>query len=86
MRVEKAAICLNGIVYSLDRPNRHHSIIAFLVENGEKPPIRGEQGFVLSDGSFVNRKDALNIAIASGQVVLADCVAPLVGLFSEDLW
>ena len=86
MKVEKAAIRLNDIVYSLDRPNRHHSIIAFLVENGEKPPIKGEQGFVLSDGSFSNRKDALQIAIASGQVVLDNCKAPLIGLFSEDLW
>lgn len=85
--VKEAAIRLNGMVHSVPRPGRHHTIIDMLVlEKGFPPPIAGEQGFVLSDGKFVNRKKALKIALESGQLKLEDCHAPATGLFSEDLW
>ena len=45
---------------------------------------RGEQGFVLSDGRFVTRKQAAHIAIKYGQIEKPK--HPVHGLFSEDLW
>lgn len=85
--VKEAAIRLNGTVHSVPRPGRHHTIIRILVlEKGFKPPISGEQGFVLSNGEFVRRKEALQVAIEAGQLDIEDCHAPSIGLFSEDLW
>ena len=44
------------------------------------------QGFLTSKDRFVNRKEALEIAIAAGQVNENELGNPLIGLFSEDLY
>lgn len=82
--IEVAAIRINGRVFSLPRPNRHHDIIDYLAEVEQLPiPIGGDQGFVDSDLGFVGRLHAADIAPANGQVKKLD--APPF-LFSEDLW
>ena len=48
-------------------------------------PSGKAQGFVTEYGEFVNRKDALTIAIDSKQVRKGETVRPN-ELFSEDLW
>lgn len=73
LQVEKAAIRTN--------------VIYMIRESGYTGPINGDrQGFVLSDGRFVPRKVALEVAIKAGQVVRDECHAPSTVLFSEDIW
>jgi hypothetical protein len=77
-----AAIRVDGrIVLSVPAPGRHHDII-----NAEFFPIEYAftEGFLTSAGTFVDRENALELAIKAGQFN-----APAEGkreLFSEDLW
>lgn len=48
-----------------------------------KKQVRGIQGFLTEDGSFIRRKPAAILALQTGQVKTLD--APP-SLFSEDLW
>ena len=72
-----------GNPVALPAPNRHHHIIRKMAREGHPTPITGEQGFLLSDGTFVGRMRARMFAIAAGQVI-----QPMhrFYLFSEDLW
>lgn len=72
-----------GII-SLPRPNRHGDIIKHMVEDlGYEDALDWQQGFLTSSSRFVNRIEAANIAIESGQI---DKLHWLPNLFSEDLW
>jgi hypothetical protein len=62
---------------------RHHEIIAQMRASGVEKPITGEQGFVNSDGAFLNRIDAAAEAIACGQIAKLNWPPRL---YSEDLW
>jgi hypothetical protein len=88
LRVEKAAIRTNeGQVFTVDPPKRHHDVIRAIRESGYEGPVCGDrQGFVLNDGRFVMRKAALRVAIKAEQARLDKCIAPGIGLFSEDIW
>jgi methyl coenzyme M reductase subunit C-like uncharacterized protein (methanogenesis marker protein 7) len=84
-RIERAAIKLQGTVYSVPRPGRHHDVIRVMVAEHQLPtPICGVQGFILSDETFVDRQDALRIALEAGQV--ATHHARAMGLDSADVW
>lgn len=85
-KVEMAAIIgEDGKVYSLPRPNRHHNIIFHLAKDlKHSTPIKGEQGFVLTDGTFVDRKTAKLHAIANNQLLETASRSEL--LFSECMW
>jgi hypothetical protein len=65
-----------GTVWSAPRPARH---IVFGENYGDIV-----QGFVLDDGSFVDRVEGLAIAKANGQMIRK--TQPEDRLFSEDLW
>lgn len=78
-----AAIRINGNVYGLPAPARHHDIIRYLADGRIEPPIRGEQGFIDDGAGFVGRKEAAVIALEEGQV--KQLIAPP-NLFSEDVW
>jgi hypothetical protein len=45
-----------------------------------------EQGFMTSHNRFVDRIEAMQIAINQNQVLESDLYNPLIGLFSEDLY
>lgn len=82
--IATAAIQYEGMIFSLPRPNRHHNIMHQMTYLGI-PMIGREQGFLTSEGEFVERLEALEIAKAAGQnPKMAN--APYLGLFSEDLW
>ena len=84
-KVEKAAITAeDGKVFSVDRPGRHNHVIALMVEKGYSKPIKGNQGFLLDDGTFVERIQAKEIAIQANQ--LLPRASRLKELFSEDVW
>lgn len=88
LKVVKAAIRTDeGDVFSVDVPGRHHDVIKIIRDSGYEGPVSGDrQGFLLSNGMFVRRKPALFIALKAKQTIRSKCVAPGIGLFSEDLW
>ena len=82
-RIEAAAIrCEDGVVFTLPRPARHHTLLHALAERGDGSAITGGQGFVTDAGRFVDRREGLLIAIAAGQAVRGRSL----DLFTEDLW
>ena len=85
-RVIAAAIRVGNVIWTLPRPARHHTVIALMNASGANPHI-GEQGFLiasddLSEGPFVSRWRACQIARTNGQITLERNRE----LFSEDLW
>lgn len=73
------------LLLALPRPNRHHNVGFFATcVLGIKPPYgRDEMGFYLKDGTFLNREEAREHALKTGQVTETDHPREL---FSEDLW
>jgi len=69
-----------SIVVSLSPPARHHDIIYLVTRNLQEI----EQGFLTSGGRFVDRKEALQIALAAKQIEAPKFQPD--ELFSEDLW
>jgi hypothetical protein len=83
--VTAALRCEDGIVYCLDAPARHHDVIRRLASTGVITAVIAscEQGFLTSDGRFVDRREAKRIAFTAGQ--LKQETHPT-ELFSEDVW
>lgn len=77
-----AAILIDGKVWTLPAPARHHDVIRHYREetSAERLP-ENDQGFVSSNGRFLRRKAALAIAFEADQVT--DVTGTLT---SEDLW
>lgn len=72
----------DGEVFHLLPPARHHNIIHFFGKENDE-----QQGFITSSGAFVDRRAALEIAKAAGQMkprLPGGYNGP--ELFSEDLW
>lgn len=70
----------DGSVWTLPRPARHSDVIAARASaTGCKGS--GRQGFITSRDRFVDRVEAVNIALAAGQIRQRKA-----RLFSEDLW
>lgn len=76
---------LSGLIYSLPKPARHCDIIHTMSDAEiEVDNVNEGQGFLTSDGVFVDRKQAMKIAIDNNQI-LPDSLM-LDELFSENLW
>lgn len=78
------------VIVSVERPGRHHHIIHTLARQGMDIPIgskeRGHiQGFVTSEGNFVDREQAYRLAKQNGQLP-EDFRRSSGILYSEDLW
>jgi hypothetical protein len=84
--VSAAIITTDGVIHSLPPPARHHHIL----QSASVTTILSEnQGFLTSEGLFVGRTVAMQIAREAGQLIrdetaLKKYQGPL--LFSEDLW
>ncbi len=74
----------DGLVFSVARPGRHHTILHLMVAEGLVQQERHEQGFLLSDGRFCRRKPAKIVAERAGQ--LLPHASKSSDLFSEDVW
>jgi hypothetical protein len=69
LRIEAAAIrCRNGEIVTLPPPNRHYDIGMLMESQGKERPSYADMGFLLSDGTWCDRRTAMKIAIAAGQV------------------
>lgn len=77
--IVKAAIWFGGKVYSLAPPARHPDIVRHF--GGFGGPT--QYGFLTNDNMFVNRLEAMKIAVSAGQL-LAPSDKP--ELYTEDLW
>lgn len=88
LRVVAAAIIgSDGKVYQVPAPGRHHDVIRHMIhEKGHKKPVCGIQGFVLSNGEFIEREAAKIIANMAGQVIPNQPHGNQKSLYSEDLW
>lgn len=75
----------DGVVFSLPPPARHHNI-NWLMQDQGRSIIHSDlvQGFLLSDGRFVGRREAKKIAVACGQQISRHM--DLDELYSEDVW
>lgn len=61
LRIVAAAIRdIDGKVWSVPPPGRHHDVIQLMRAEGYTGPVSGEdqQGFLLNDGRFCRRKAA----------------------------
>lgn len=67
------------IIWALPRPCRHHDILKHVPDEHT-----AEQGFILSDGSFVDRVTAKSYAMLNNQIL--EDHGKLPELFSEDMW
>lgn len=89
LTVETVAIRIGEAVFSLPRPNRHHNVMWWLHTLGISAGLMHDSGFVLSDGTYADRKRAMEVAKAAGQLIQREGqtvpIAPP-NLFSEDLW
>jgi hypothetical protein len=87
-----AAIERNGLVYSIQRPARHHNVMRQMAAAGIPIPIEGTQGFLTNTGRFVDRREARLIADKARQIKarIGDDGVPYSAthkdLFSEDVW
>lgn len=86
-RIVMAAWKEGRAIYAVERPGRHHTVVHSMVENGRcssDNPLASDSGFITSSGRYVDRKEAMTIAKAAGQLIGKPNL-PLT-LFSEDLW
>jgi len=79
--ITHVAILYDGKVHSLPSPNRHHHVIGLI--GGIYGPDK--QGFLDNNGEFLDRKQALAVALNAGQVKNPDNIRAG-QLFSEDIW
>ena len=82
--IATAAICHEDLIFSMPRPYRHHHIAHKMFFSDLPKSWQRYQGFVTTTGRFVDRKEAAQIALASGQITELKFVSD--ELFSEDLW
>ena len=78
----------DGRVFSLPEPYRHHNVIYIIAQVLEQQ-AHGEQGFLYEEGGtyrFVDRREAVTLAVRDGQVSLPKRGDPQYELFSEAVW
>lgn len=86
--ITHVAIRFQGKVWALPKPNRHHHVIAFIVEQTGVDHVNSmgeDQGFVDANGQYLTRRQALVRASFTEQILDR---SQLRGdrLYSEDLW
>ncbi len=81
MKIVASAVIYNGVLYT--GPRHHHCLVKAYNAN-MSGPVRGElQGFVLEDGTYIDRLEGARIALREGQIPKLNWPP---NLFSEDLW
>lgn len=88
-RIIAAAVEVEGITFSLPKPARHAQVLHSMDAAGfsEEMIAMACQGFLTSEGRFVNRVLARQIAYRAGQEQLRpEKERHQRDLYSEDLW
>lgn len=79
-----SAVRLDGAVWQLPAPARHHHVLWALDQVLPGRAIEAhDQGFVTVDGRYVDRLEGAQLALAAGQVTGLKWGSEL---YSEDLW
>jgi hypothetical protein len=83
-KIVGVAVLYNGQIFSLPAPNRHHNVL--MTTSGFNRPY--EEGFILDDGTYIDRIGAMQLAKDNGQLNRRSGENFYQGpeLFSEDLW
>lgn len=84
-RIVAAAIQIDGVTLSLPQPARHAQVMHSVEAFSESWFGRETQGFLTSEGRFVNRVEAKQIAHRAGQEIIRADPHPR-DAFSEDFW
>lgn len=85
-KITHVAILYENKIWSLPKPNRHHHIIKEIYDsNGIGIISKDIQGFLDSNGNFLTREEALEVARNADQLLDPKNVR-LKKLFSEDIW
>lgn len=82
--IERAAIKRGMKIFDVPRPGRHHDVINLMRDRGYDLAACERQGFTTSSGRFVNRREAMKIAKAAGQLIAEPRYRDT--LFSEDIF
>lgn len=92
-RIVGVALRIGNVILSALPPARHHTLLMAhytLAHTDRRPvvhPAPEDQGFLTNEGRFVGRTEALQIAVAAGQMIErkpGQYDGP--DLYSEDLW
>lgn len=89
-RIVGVAVIHDGVTYTMGPPNRHHNVIHHIVKTRGgaafgQPRI---EGFIDERGVFLDRKQAMQRAVQTGQLRRREGAQYYQGpeLYSEDLW
>lgn len=75
----------DGLIYGVGYGGRHHHCIRYMGSVGKAGlSMTHDQGFMTTEGRYVDRTEGLWIARAAGQIIRK--TNPPTKLFSEDLW
>jgi hypothetical protein len=69
--ITHVAIRFRGVVYSLPKPSRHHDVIGLIAETTGVTHVDSlgeDQGFLDASGRYLNRRQALGVAIGNNQL------------------
>jgi hypothetical protein len=99
MIVSAALKSPTGLIYSVPKPGRHHTVILKMKEVGlpRSESANSEQGFLTDTGEFMTREQAAAHVLEVKQIILnrgsngiidgeRDTLNWPPSLFSEDLW
>lgn len=95
VQIVAVALLIDGLIISKPRPARHGDLIYPYADRTGYIVQPEEQGFLTSDGEFVDRKLAYTLAYLSGQLHAKNpgkikpwfkLGEPGPDLFSEDIW
>jgi hypothetical protein len=87
--ITHVAIRFQGKIYSLPKPNRHHDVIRHIVHKTGVSHVDAygqDQGFLDSNGRYLTRRQALNVATVAHQLKPNNTGSKLGELYSEDIW
>ena|ERR1700740_554402 len=75
----------DSLIITSPSPARHHTLLHPMFSKIGQPKFE-DQGFLTSTGRYVEREEALQIALTSGQPMIDHPSRHPKWLFSEDLW
>lgn len=77
----------DGTYFAVSRPGRHHDLVRHMASLNKAGLANvSKQGFITTHGRFVDRKEALRIAVEQEQLLDMSEDARRSELFSEDLY